>query len=89
MLDFILRPHRLAPEDLPIYSRVCQSYSTPSSSDGQSLHFKREELVYQLSVPKDGWVLVKKMDRKSSVTACKQIPEPSFLLLCSAICLNL
>ena len=87
MLDFILRRHRLAPKDLPICSRVCRSYSTPSSSDGESLHFKGEELVYQLSLPKNGWVLVKKMDRTSAVTACKRIPESSFLLLCSAICL--
>ena len=51
----------------PIVSRVGKSHTVPESASHQALHFHKEELVYELSAPKKGWVLIKKMDRASSI----------------------
>lgn len=52
---------------IPIVSRVRKSHTVPASASHQALHFYKEELVYELSAPKKGWVLIKKMDRASSI----------------------
>ena len=67
----------LLDRDLPVVSRVCRAVAAEDSSSSpdhqRQLYFEKEELVYQLSLPKRGWVLVKKMDKSSSVTAW--VPE--------------
>ena len=71
----------LMDEDLPIVSRICQAVISDSSIQNRELHFQKEELVYQLSLPKRRWILVKKMDESSSQTAwvpefCLSKPQP-------------
>ena len=72
--------HLLQDADLPIVSRVCRAVTSDSSLDRQ-IHFQKEELVYQLSLPRRGWILVKRMDESSSQTAwvpewCLSKPQP-------------
>ena len=52
---------------IPIVSRVGKSHTVPASASQEALHFHKEELVYELSAPKKGWVLIKKIDRASSI----------------------
>ena len=67
---------------LPIISRIQRAVAAEdSSSPDQLLYFHKEELVYQLSLPKRRWVLIKKIDTSSSITAwvpgfCLAKPEP-------------
>ena len=68
MLDRILSPHQPSiAHGTPLVSRICRSYTAHSSTSHQPLQFETEELVYALSAPKHGWILVKKMDPASSL----------------------
>ena len=71
----------LLDRDLPIVSRVCRALAAESSFPDRHLRFEKEELVYQLSLPKSGWILVKKIKASSSLTAwvpewCLSKPQP-------------
>ena len=65
MFDRALGPNLVS--GIPIVSRVLKPHTVPESASHQALHFHKEELVYELSAPKKGWVLIKKMDPASSV----------------------
>lgn len=68
MLDRFLGPQLPSTaHGVPLVSRICRSYTAPSSGAHHALSFEKEELVYELSAPKHGWILVKKTDPASSV----------------------